>query len=61
MYALKYIFINVTLNSICRYHERFKYHIQAFMKSIFVESRNGNILTEDSEIVKMDSIVQRTL
>ena len=53
MYALKYIFINFTLNSICWYHERFQYHIQAFVKNIFVESRNGNILTEDSEIVKI--------
>ena len=52
MYALKYIFINFTLNSICWYHERFQYHIQALVKIIFVESRNGNILTEDSEIVK---------
>ena len=37
-YALKYIFINVTFNSICCYHERFHYHIQAFVESIFVES-----------------------
>ena len=42
MYALKYIFINVTFNSICWYHEIFHYHILAF-----VESRDGNILTED--------------
>ena len=47
MYALKYIFINVTFNSIFWYHDIFSYHIQAFMIS-----RNGNILTEDSEIVK---------
>ena len=46
MYALKYIFINLSLNSICCYHEIFQYHIQALVKSIFVESRNGNILTE---------------
>ena len=52
MYALKYIFKIVTLNSICCYHEIFQYHIQSLVKSIFVESRNGNILTEDSEIVK---------
>ena len=55
MYALKYIFINVTFNSICWYHKIFHYHIQAFVESIFVENRepgNGNILTEDSEIVK---------
>ena len=52
MYALKYIFINVTLNSICWYHGRFQYHIHALVKSIFVEGRNGNILIEDSEIVK---------
>ena len=46
MYSLKYIFINVTFNSICWYAERFKYNIQ-----VFVKSRNGNILTEYSEIV----------
>ena len=34
MYALKYIFINVTFNSICWYDEIFQYHIQAFVKSI---------------------------
>ena len=43
MYALKYIFINVIFNSICW---------KAFVESIFVESRNSNIITEDSEIVK---------
>ena len=58
---LKYIFINFILNSICWYHERFQYHIQAFVKSIFMESRNGNILTDDRNSKKMDSIVHRTL
>ena len=48
MYALKYIFINVTLNSILWYLEIVHYHIQAFADSIFVESRNVNILTKDS-------------
>ena len=62
MSVLKYIFINVNFNSICLYHEIFHYHIQAFVKSIFVESRNGNILTEDSEIVKRwTELLQRTL
>ena len=39
MYALKYIIINVTFNSSFCYHERFHYHIHAFVKS-----RNRNIL-----------------
>ena len=61
MYSLKYIFINFTFKSICWYHERFHYHIHAFVKSIFVESRNGNILTGLRNNQKMDSIVQITL
>ena len=50
--CFKVFFIHFTFNGICWHHERFQYHIQAFVKIIFVESRNGNILTEDSEIVK---------
>ena len=61
IYALKYIFINVTLNSIYWYNEIFEYHIQAFVKSIFVE-REMEIFKEcyrNSQ--KMDSIVQITI
>ena len=57
--CLKVYFYKCYLKFIFWYHERFQYHIQAFVKSIFMEkyecimiNRNGNILTEDSEIVK---------